>query len=117
MASTGRSSKATDHDVDRPAPLDKKGWIEVGFYESELLRLQRELVKLQEWVRHAGLKVCVVFEGRDAAGVAKACLPSLRRAELQIDDVTRGPHRANRSRPCGAAPPTAYRPDPDAVHG
>ena len=37
-------------------------------YERELAVLQRELVKLQEWVRHEGLKVCVLFEGRDAAG-------------------------------------------------
>lgn len=38
------------------------------FYEKELLRLQIELVKLQEWVKHQELKVVVVFEGRDAAG-------------------------------------------------
>ena len=31
-------------------------------------RLQRELVKLQEWVRQENLKLCVLFEGRDAAG-------------------------------------------------
>ena len=37
-------------------------------YEKELFRLQVELVKLQEWVKHSGLKVVVVFEGRDAAG-------------------------------------------------
>ena len=37
-------------------------------YEQELRRLQVELVKLQEWVRHKGLKVVVIFEGRDAAG-------------------------------------------------
>ncbi len=37
-------------------------------YESELARLQSELVKLQEWVRREKLKVCVLFEGRDAAG-------------------------------------------------
>ena len=37
-------------------------------YDEELGRLQRELVKLQEWVRHKGLKVVVLFEGRDAAG-------------------------------------------------
>jgi polyphosphate kinase len=37
-------------------------------YEKELCRLQIELVKLQEWVRHKGLKVVGVFEGRDAAG-------------------------------------------------
>jgi polyphosphate kinase 2 (PPK2 family) len=39
-----------------------------GLYERELVRLQRELVKLQEWVRAENLKVCVLFEGRDAAG-------------------------------------------------
>ena len=37
-------------------------------YLAELARLQVELVKLQEWVRDAGLRVIVVFEGRDAAG-------------------------------------------------
>ena len=37
-------------------------------YETELRKLHVELVKLQEWVKHAGLKVCVVFEGRDGAG-------------------------------------------------
>lgn len=37
-------------------------------YEKELRRLQIELVKLQEWVRYKGLKVVVIFEGRDAAG-------------------------------------------------
>ncbi len=38
------------------------------FYEAELRRLQIELVKLQEWIRQKGLKVVVIFEGRDAAG-------------------------------------------------
>jgi polyphosphate kinase 2 len=42
--------------------IDKK------FYESELKRLQIELVKLQEWVKQRGLKIVVIFEGRDAAG-------------------------------------------------
>ena len=37
-------------------------------YLEELARLQIELVKLQEWIRHAGLKIVVIFEGRDAAG-------------------------------------------------
>lgn len=39
-----------------------------GIYESELARLQVELVKLQEWVRATGARVAVLFEGRDAAG-------------------------------------------------
>ena len=38
------------------------------FYETELTKLQRELVKLQDHVQREGLKVCVLFEGRDAAG-------------------------------------------------
>ena len=37
-------------------------------YEEELARLHVELVKLQEWIKARGLKVVVIFEGRDAAG-------------------------------------------------
>jgi polyphosphate kinase 2 len=37
-------------------------------YDKALEKLHVELVKLQEWVKHKGLKVCVVFEGRDGAG-------------------------------------------------
>jgi polyphosphate kinase 2 len=37
-------------------------------FEKELKNLHIELVHLQEWVKHAGLKVCIVFEGRDSAG-------------------------------------------------
>jgi polyphosphate kinase 2 len=39
-----------------------------GRYEQELLRLQAELVVVQEWVRATGQRVVVIFEGRDAAG-------------------------------------------------
>jgi len=51
-----RSSAAT------PDKLKRKD------YEEELERLHGELVRLQQWVVHKGLKVCVVFEGRDGAG-------------------------------------------------
>jgi polyphosphate kinase 2 len=37
-------------------------------YERELAKLHRELVRLQEWIKHKGLRVVVIFEGRDAAG-------------------------------------------------
>src|SRR5580698_1491898 len=37
-------------------------------YEKELERLQTELVRMQEWVVHEGLRVMVIFEGRDTAG-------------------------------------------------
>lgn len=48
--------------------VNKKGKIGTRFYEAELARLQVELVKLQEWVKAKGLKVVILFEGRDAAG-------------------------------------------------
>jgi polyphosphate kinase len=48
--------------ADEPRRLSKKE------YERELKRLQTELVELQEWVVEAGLKVVVLFEGRDTAG-------------------------------------------------
>src|SRR5215470_1493982 len=37
-------------------------------YEKELVRLQAELCKLQDWVKYKGLRVIIVFEGRDGAG-------------------------------------------------
>jgi polyphosphate kinase 2 len=37
-------------------------------YDSELAKLHVELVKLQQWVVHKGIKICIVFEGRDGAG-------------------------------------------------
>ncbi len=45
-----------------------RGKLTKRVYEAELVRLQEELVKLQEWIKHQGLKVVVIFEGRDAAG-------------------------------------------------
>ena len=47
------------------APVEKLSTRE---YEEELRKLQIELVKLQEWIKFKGLKLVVIFEGRDAAG-------------------------------------------------
>jgi len=47
---------------------NKNGKLKSKRYEKELRRLQGELVKLQDWVRHNGLRVIVIFEGRDGAG-------------------------------------------------
>jgi polyphosphate kinase 2 len=44
------------------------GLLDRQIYFKELFRLQRELVRLQDWVVHKGLRIVVVFEGRDAAG-------------------------------------------------
>jgi polyphosphate kinase 2 len=49
-------------------PENNSNRIPKKVYEQELAKLQIELVKLQEWVKHEGLKVVVIFEGRDAAG-------------------------------------------------
>ncbi len=55
-------SKDNEETYQKPGKLKKK------FYNKELRKLQIELVKLQEWIKHKELKVVVVFEGRDAAG-------------------------------------------------
>jgi polyphosphate kinase 2 len=55
----------TDSSVRLPEPSAKMGRKE---YESELYKLQVELVKLQEWVKKTGAKIIIIFEGRDAAG-------------------------------------------------
>src|SRR3954462_11667291 len=47
---------------ERPPQMKRKQ------YQKELRKLQTELCRLQDWVVHAGLRVIVVFEGRDAAG-------------------------------------------------
>src|SRR5512143_2770660 len=57
-------AKATENQ-DNAQPLEK---LKGKDYERELAKRHVELVKLQEWVRHQGLKVCIVFEGRDGAG-------------------------------------------------
>jgi polyphosphate kinase 2 len=49
-------------------PQELKEKMPSDFYEGELAKLQIELVKLQEWIKHKGLRVVVLFEGRDAAG-------------------------------------------------
>jgi polyphosphate kinase 2 len=52
---------------DKPTQ-DDSGKLKGKVYEKELERLHGELVELQQWVVHDGLKICIVFEGRDGAG-------------------------------------------------
>jgi len=47
---------------------EQSGELSGKAYAKEMKKLHVELVKLQQWVVHAGLKVCIVFEGRDGAG-------------------------------------------------
>ncbi|NBN80442.1 polyphosphate kinase 2 [Microvirga tunisiensis] len=48
--------------------MKHKSTVERQVYFQELLRLQAELVKMQDWIQHTGYKLVVLFEGRDAAG-------------------------------------------------
>ena len=52
--------------------MTKKRRIPLAVYETELRRLQAQLVEMQEWIRHSGARVVVLFEGRDAAGKGSA---------------------------------------------
>ena len=54
--------------ADAKTKKTKRYKIPNALYEKELTRLQVELVKLQEWIKYKGLRVVVLFEGRDAAG-------------------------------------------------
>jgi polyphosphate kinase 2 len=56
------SRRASDGAEKDGGPLRRKE------YEKQLRKLHVELVKLQGWVKRAGLRVCIVFEGRDGAG-------------------------------------------------
>lgn len=67
----GEDGKKNKKDTPQPAevvtalpPHD----LDVKFYEKELARLHFELIKLQYWVKEQGLRVVIIFEGRDAAG-------------------------------------------------
>jgi polyphosphate kinase len=59
---TSSTELTRDEEEGPPAKLKRK------FYERELAELQLELVKLQHWIKHAGERVVLIFEGRDAAG-------------------------------------------------
>src|ERR1700759_1139999 len=51
-----------EHGKNEPDRLKRKD------YDKEMEKLHIELVKAQQWIVHKGLKVCIVFEGRDGAG-------------------------------------------------
>jgi len=57
-----KNDKRAASSEEKPLKMSRK------LYEAELARLEVELVKLQGWIKHEGLKVAVIFEGRDSAG-------------------------------------------------
>ena len=68
-----RKGKKDDGDAvkagaEKSGTTSRKGEISGKDYAREMKKLHVELVKLQEWVKLKGLRVCIVFEGRDGAG-------------------------------------------------
>jgi polyphosphate kinase 2 (PPK2 family) len=59
---------ARNHDKKEADHLDQRSQLTGKDYERELKKLHVELVTLQEWVKEKGLKICILFEGRDGAG-------------------------------------------------
>ena len=79
-------------------------------YERELEKLHIELVRLQEWVKHAGKKVCVVFEGRDGAGkggVIKAMTEKVSPRVFRVVAMT-APTEREKSQICSALRTETY---------
>ncbi len=66
MSADNRSKNAGTNQPSEPGTPNAR--LKDKHYERELAKLQIELVKLQRWVQHKGLKLCIVFEGRDGAG-------------------------------------------------
>lgn len=64
----GKKNKSIAAEKKKKSTASGKKKIKNDFYESELARMQEELVKMKEWVSAQGQRVVVVFEGRDAAG-------------------------------------------------
>jgi polyphosphate kinase 2 len=65
---TGKAGAGKGGAAAKRAGAKANGKLKGKDYDKELARLHVELVKLQQWVVHKGLKICIVFEGRDGAG-------------------------------------------------
>ena len=76
-------------------------------YFKELLRLQRELIKLQDWVVAKKLKLVVIFEGRDAAGKGGAIKRITQRLNPRVCRAWRCPRRPSASAPSGTSSATS----------
>lgn len=80
------------HDDARPVKMKSKK------YDKELRKLQAELCTLQEWVKHKGLRVIVIFEGRDGAGKGGTIRAITERVSPRIFRVVALPAPSDRER-------------------
>jgi polyphosphate kinase len=88
-------SKKGDGDVAKAAANKE---LSTKDYDRELKKLHVELVKLQQWVVHKGLKVCIVFEGRDGAGKGGTIKAITERVSPRIFRVTALPAPTEREK-------------------
>jgi polyphosphate kinase len=89
-AGAGRKGAAAEHDT--AARLPRK------LYETELYRLQGELMKVQEWVRAERARIVVIFEGRDAAGKGGAIQRVAQYLNPRVVDIVALPAPTERER-------------------
>src|SRR5208283_3325175 len=85
----------TDAKNDEPAA---DGKLKRKEYEREPARLHVEFVKLQQWVVHKGLKVCIIFEGRDGAGKGGAIKAMTERVSPRVFRVVALPAPTEREK-------------------
>ena len=105
MSKKSKKSKPTlDSDTKQSGV---NGQLKIGKkeYEAEILKLQVELVKLQDWVKETNARIVIIFEGRDAAGKGGddqahpgACQP----AHLSRGGPPRADREAEDAAPCPA---------------
>jgi polyphosphate kinase len=89
-----RLTKALDQIVENPT----QDTVDRSFYFRELLRLQRELIKLQDWVVANKAKIVVLFEGRDSAGKGGAIKRITQRLNPRVCRVVALPAPTERER-------------------
>ncbi len=85
-----KKKSKTPKKVDK-ASNEHKAKLSRNEYEAELSKLQAELVKLQLYVKQKGLKIIVVFEGRDAAGKGGVIKRITERVSPRVFRVSAGP--------------------------
>jgi polyphosphate kinase len=86
------AKKNKQEHADPPPKLKRKP------YERELRVLHGELVAMQEWVKASGAKICIVFEGRDAAGKGGTILRVVRRVSPRVFRVVALPTPTEREK-------------------
>jgi len=98
MKSRATKTKAATGTAAKRARSEPKEKLKRKDYDKELARLHVELVKLQGWVVHKGLKVCIVFEGRDGAGKGGTIKAITERVSPRVFRVVALPAPSNREK-------------------